>query len=155
MQTDTHRATMSNTLSKEQEESITFCQGHSQAVSKRFYEMKDKEKAAKQTISAHQILYGEMPSLNIRKRNLQDDEFIPDDQLEDEAKEKRIKWTPEQESWILNWMEQYKTDVLFNGSMNWKRCIKDIQSTPEALQIFPPSHHDPSKSLNVYITVHT
>lgn len=144
MQTDTHRATMNQTLSKEQEESITMCQGHSQETARKFYEIKDKEKAAFQSIEAHQILYGEMPSIKIPKRSNQDDPFYPDD-LDEENKNKRTKWTIEQEEWILDWMDKYKQDVFFNGNMNWKKCVKDIECDSKAQHIFTASHLDPSK----------
>lgn len=146
MQTDTHRATINNRLSKEEEESVTFYQGHSQATANKFYEIKNKERAAQQTIRAHNTMYGEMPSLTIRKRNI-NDEYLPDDQFEGEEIRKRLQWTPDQERWILSWIEECKNnkEVLPSSKMNWIKCVKDMESDPKALEIFSPSHFDPAK----------
>lgn len=147
MQTDTHRATISNRLSKDEEESVTLFQGHSQTTAKKFYEIKDQQRAAEKTIQAHQTLYGEMPSLKLRRRNISvsDEEYAPDDPVE--GKRKRLQWTPDQERWVLSWMEECKIrkDVISSNKMNWIKCVKDMESDPKALEIFSPAHCDPAK----------
>ncbi len=154
IQTDTHRATVNNTLSKEQEESITLCQGHSRETSRRFYEIQDKERAAIQSVTAHQVLYGKMPDVNIRKISSEDEEFrihqdivddVDDDDDDDDdgtSKCKRIRWTQNQEEWIINWMEKCKNNCLSGRQLNWKKCLNDMKTDDMAINIFTPAHHD-------------
>ena len=143
--TDAHRATLKNTLSREEEESITLCQGHSRETAKRFYELNDHKQAAVHTIAAHKVLYGEMPAIKISKRKAEDEDFKPIEEEFEDSPSKRIKWTPEHEQWIVKWIEEYKRHVLYNGKINWKKCSKDISNDLEAMEIFTPAHTDPSK----------
>ncbi|MFO0414617.1 MAG: hypothetical protein ACK50E_03110 [Bacteroidota bacterium] len=142
LQTDTHNATLKHTLSKEEEESLTMTQGHSRETARRFYEIKNQEQAAIQSIEAHRILYGEMPQIKI-KRKCEEEEYHPDEESEP-SKDKRIKWTLEHEAYILEWIEGYKKDIFYTGKMNWRKCSNDITNDPKGW-IFTSAHRDPAK----------
>lgn len=144
IQTDTHRATMKNNLSREEEESMTMTQGHSRETSRRFYEVKNKEQAALQSIEAHRTLYGEMPPIKIKRKVEEAEEYYPEEEQDELESSKRIKWNPEHELYILEWMEGYKKDFLYTGKMNWKKCCTDIANDPNG-RIFTPAHRDPAK----------
>jgi hypothetical protein len=67
-----------------------------------------------------------------------------DDQ--EQSREESFQWTQDQKEWLNNWVTEWQEHhCCFGGQINWRKCIKDMETDSKASQLFTVVHQDRSK----------